>query len=343
MNATRFTAVTVLLLALFWPAGGALSAFQQVTQQQDSALKLSTDLVSLNVSVFDRNGNAAMDLKKEDLRVFENGVEQSLSFFSTDEAPVSWGLVLDRSGSMRTMIQDVYQAALHVMDEGTDDDEMFVATFNTHVELVAGFSRDRQGLRNSVAHLRADGNTALWDAVAFGLERMQSSSHQKRVLVVVTDGDDNSSRLSFKELLERAKEAGVLIYTIGMFESMNASRESDGPDPLPPFGRRFGSGVWQHAGFAGFSRGELDKLAKASGAVAHFPTSLDECKEAMWAIASEVSHQYSIGYYPSNPLRDGKWRKLQVKINSPDGKTQYSARTRAGYYAPLLGGDSKRR
>ena len=206
----RLISLAVLMLVVFCLSRSELLAVQQ-TQQEDAALKLSTDLVSLNVSVFDRNGNAAMDLKKEDFRVFENGVEQSLSFFSTDETPVSWGLILDRSGSMQRMIRDVYQAALHVMDEGTNEDEMFVVTFNKRVELVADFTRNRRALQNSVAGLRADGNTALYDAVAFGLGRVRLGSHQKRVLVVVTDGEDNSSRTSLKDLVERAKEAGVLM------------------------------------------------------------------------------------------------------------------------------------
>lgn len=341
MKTTRLISRIVLMLVVLCLAGNQLLAVQQA-QQENPGVKLSTDLVSLNVSVFDRTGNAALDLKKEDLKVFENGVEQSLSFFSTDEAPVSWGLVLDRSGSMQRMIRDVYQAALHVMDEGTDDDEMFVATFNKRVELVADFTRNRRALQNSIADLRADGSTALYDAIAFGLDRMRMGSHQKKVLVVVTDGDDNASRVSFKNLVERAKEAGVLIYAIGMFESMNAELRPDGSDARSSFRRLSGSGGWQHGRFAAaeFSRGELKKLAEVSGAVAHFPTSLAECKEAMRAIAAEVSRQYSIGYYPTNAARDGKWRKIQVKVSVPDGKIAYAARTRAGYYAPK-GAESK--
>lgn len=341
MKITRLIAGTLLLLAVSWPADSNLLA-QQRDQQENSALKLSTDVVSLNVSVFDRNGHAALDLTKDAFVVFENGVEQSLSFSSTDEAPVSWGLVLDRSGSMKRMIGDVYQAALHVMDEGTDDDEMFVATFNTRVQLVADFTRDRLALQKSIAGLRADGDTALYDAIAFGLDRMRLGSHRKKVLVVVTDGEDNSSRLSFKNLIERAKEAGVLIYTIGMFKSMNAAPRVDKPDTQSIFGQRFASGGWQHGRFMGFARGELEKLAEVSGAVAHFPTSLEECKEAMWTIASEVGRQYSVGYYPSNASRDGKWRKIQIKVRVPDGNIPLTARTRAGYYAPR-GGDSNRR
>ena len=341
MNIMRRVAGTVLMLIMCLPPGSGSLAMHPA-QQENSPLKLSTDLVSFNVTAFDRNGSAVLGLKKEDFKVFENGVEQPLSFFSTDESPVSWGLVLDRSGSMERMIQDVYRAALHVMDEGTEDDEMFVVTFNRRVEMAADFTTDRRTLQNAIAGLRADGNTALYDAVAVGLDRMRQARHQKKVLVVVTDGDDNSSRMGFKALVERAKEAGVLVYAVGMFGSMDAARDPGGPDARPAFGRRFGSGGWQHVRFAEFSRQELEKLAEVSGAVAHFPRSVAECGEAMWAIASDVSRQYSVGYYPSNPARDGKWRKIQVKVRAPDGKTQYAAHTRAGYYAPQGGGSKPR-
>ena len=341
MGGIRIVAAT-LAIALM-PGPPSLAQHPEHHDQQDSpAIRLSTDLVSLNVMVTGRQGRAIQGLKKEDFKVYENGVEQPLSFLSTDESPVSWGLVLDRSRSMERMIQDVYRAALHVMDEGTEDDEMFVVTFNRRVEMAADFTTDRRTLQNAIAGLRADGNTALYDAVAVGLDRMRQARHQKKVLVVVTDGDDNSSRMGFKALVERAKEAGVLVYAVGMFGSMDAARDPGGPDARPAFGRRFGSGGWQHVRFAEFSRQELEKLAEVSDAVAHFPRSVAECGEAMWAIASDVSRQYSVGYYPSNPARDGKWRKIQVKVRAPDGKTQYAARTRAGYYAPQGGGSKPR-
>jgi Ca-activated chloride channel family protein len=273
------------------------------------------------VIVTDRGGRPVPALKGEDFRLYEDRVEQKISFFSAEEAPVSWGLILDRSGSMMEMIGGVYRAAVHVIDEGTDQDEMFAATFNEWVELASDFTTDRHKLENSLLGLRADGMTALWDAVAFGLERIRHGQHRKKVLVVITDGEDNRSRLSFRDLVSRVEEADVLIYTVGMFESIASW-------PRDPLQKSIGSSGPQV---------ELEKLAEATGARAHFPANVEECKEAMQEIAREVSQQYSLGYYPTRTVGDGKWRKIQVKVGQRDGKTTYVARTRAGYYAPKTG------
>ncbi|HWP43895.1 MAG TPA: VWA domain-containing protein [Blastocatellia bacterium] len=283
--------------------------------QQEGAIKLATDLVALNVMVTDQNGRAASGLKKEDFKVYENGIEQPISFFSADEAPVSWGLVLDRSGSMMGMMQDVYRAAIHVVDEGTEKDEMFATTFNKRVELASGFVTDQHGLEKSLLGLRADGTTALWDAMAYGLDYVKRGKHQKKVLVVITDGEDNASSIKLRELIDRAEEEEVLIYPVGMFESggMGTSRSD-------------------------YAKLELERIAEATGTRAHFPTSVKECREAMQEIAREVSQQYSVGYYPTNTARDGKWRKIRVVVDGPGGKTNYVARTRAGYYATERGG-----
>jgi Ca-activated chloride channel homolog len=309
----------VVLLALVFLSG--LPAFAQehkheAPPQDPTSLKLSTELVSLSVTVTDQKGKAVVGLKREDFKVYENGIEQPLRFFSTEEMPVCWGLVLDRSGSMMDMIGDVYQAAVHVVDEGTEDDETFIVTFNKKVELVADFIADKHRLQNSILGLRASGETALWDAISFALDHLKEARHRKKVLVVITDGEDNSSRTAFRSLVARAEEAGVLIYAVGMFESGMSS-----------FGMRGGS-----------PRSELAKLAEVTGARAHFPTNVAECREAMQQIAGEVGHQYSLGYYPNNPKNDGKWRKIQVVAGSSDGKTKNTARTRNGYYAPTAEG-----
>lgn len=310
----------VVLLALVFLSG--LPAFAQEhkheTPPQDStSLKLSTELVSLSVTVTDQKGKAVVGLKRGDFKVYENGIEQPLSFFSTEEMPVCWGLVLDRSGSMMDMIGDVYQAAVHVVDEGTEDDETFIVTFNKKVELVADFIADKHRLQNSILGLRASGETALWDAISFALDHLKEARHRKKVLVVITDGEDNRSRTAFRTLVARAEEAGVLIYTVGMFES---------------------SGMFSFGMRGGTPREELAKLAEVTGARAHFPTNVEECREAMQQIAGEVGHQYSLGYYPNNQKNDGKWRKIQVVAVPSDGKTKYTARTRNGYYAPTAEG-----
>ena len=296
----------------------SLARHEHEGMQENQPIKLTTDLVSLNVMVTDQSGRAITGLKQGDFKVYENGTEQAVSFFSAEEAPVSWALILDRSGSMMGMMHDVYRAALHIVDEGTEQDEVLVATFNDRVEMVTDFLSDRHRLENSLLGLRADGTTALWDAVAFGVDRVKRGKHRKKVLVVVTDGQDNASTLKFRELIERVEEDEVLIYPVGMFEAGGEVMRD-----LIKMGLE-----------EAYPQLELEKLAEATGTQAHFPNNIEECKRAMKEIAREVSQQYSLGYYPANTARDGKWRKIQVKVSAGDGKIRYVARTRAGYYAP---------
>ncbi|HLF83877.1 MAG TPA: VWA domain-containing protein [Blastocatellia bacterium] len=325
MKSQEVSRRAVAMLAISLLLGPLSVARHGHPSPQEAPIKLTTDLVSLNVMVTDQTGRALLGLKKEDFKVYEDRVEQQVSFFSPDEAPVSWGLILDRSGSMMGMMRDVYRAAAHVVDEGTEQDEMFVATFNKQVELVTDFLSDKHKLENSLLGLRAEGETALWDAVTFGLDRIKRGKNRKKVLVVVTDGQDNASKVKFRDLIERAEEADVLIYPVGMSESGGISSR----DLV-----KLGIGIRETD-----PQLELEKLAQATGTKAHFPTDVEQCKAAMKEIAREVSQQYSVGYYPANTARDGKWRKIQVKVGEA-GKKAFVARARAGYYAPK-GDDSK--
>ena len=255
--------------------------------QQDplETVKIDTNLVVLRIAVNDKQGRAIQNLKQGAFKVYEDGVEQEVSFFSSEESPVSWGLVLDRSGSMMGMMSDVYEAALHVIDEGTSRDETFIVTFNKRFELISDFTSDRHRLENSVLVLRADGETALFDAVDFALDRLKHANYRKKVLLVITDGEDNASRLKFRELIERAEEEEALIYTVGMFGSMGGLSSLMGGDRD--------------------ASAELKKLAQVTGASAHFPSDVEQCRDVMKEIAREVSQQYSLGYYPLNKERDG--------------------------------------
>lgn len=334
-----------LIVILFFQPQNFLFAQQresvtQKSQSSDSPIKLTTDLVLLNVMVTDRNDQALLDLKKENFKVYEDGVEQTVSFFGAEEKPVSWGLVLDRSASMKKMMEEVYQAALHVLEEGTDDDEAFIATFNNGVTEMVEFTSDRNKLRNSLIGLRATGNTALYDAVAFALKQMRRARHQKRVLVVVTDGEDNSSRTRFGDLIELAQESDVLIYTVGMLDSMNAAMPTpryEGLNRNPDYDAQSRNPNEKRMPMLreDYFREYLKELAEITGAAAHFPSNPSACKEVMRTIALEVSRHYSLGYYPTNMNRDGKWRKTKVVV-APQGKkaSGYAVRTRAGYYAP---------
>lgn len=312
---TRFIWLLLLFVAMT-----SITLAQQMPEQQPpdnplETVKIDTNLVVLRITVSDQQGRAATNLRQDAFKVYEDGIQQEVSFFSAEESPVSWALVLDRSGSMMDMMSDVYDAALHVIDEGTTRDETFIVTFNKQSELVIDFTSDRHRLENSVLGLRAEGETALFDAVAYALDRLQRAKYRKRVLVVVTDGEDNASRLKFRELVERAEEEEAVIYTVGMFGSMGSLS-------------LMGMARYDRDG-----RAELIKLAEVTGGLPHFPKDVDQCRSVMKEIAREVSQQYSVGYYPLNKQRDGKWRMIKVAASQNGNPTKLIARTRSGYYA----------
>lgn len=291
-----------------------LGAAQRIPLRDDSTLRLAVDLVLLDVAVEDRDGRVVTDLRHQDFKVYEDEIEQSISTTSTEETPVSWGLVLDASGSMKGMMQDVYNAAMHVIDEGSKSDEMFIMTFSDRIYMVSEFSSDRHILQTSLRGLEAQGATAMRDAVASAIDRIRLGKHRKKVLLVVTDGMDNRSRWNRRSLLEKVQESDILIYTVGILGSMTTLE-------------------MMHQGNA--ARSELEALAERTGGKAHFPRTMEQCRDTMNRIAMDVSQHYTIGYYPTNEARDGRWRKVKVAVvKEGNKKERYIARTRRGYYAP---------
>ncbi len=209
---------------------------------------------------------------------------------------------------MAGMIEEVYNAALHSVEAGTVEDESFLIAFNQSVDIVQDFTSDRRKLLRSARSIFAGGSTALYDAVALALDHIQNGRHVKKVLVVVTDGEDNASRFTFGRLLDMAKESQILIYTLGLFESTDLrilsllrSRIKD----------------------------ELMRLAEETGGLSYFPKNMKDCDRACRDIAEQVSRQYGLGYYPSNTNWDGKWRELRVEVAQAEHR---SVRTRRGYF-----------
>ena len=301
----------------FWaPAAAAAEAKKAqegISARQQPSIRVEVDLVNLYVSVTDKRSRAIEGLTAADFRVYEDDVEQQIKHFSTDDAPYTIGLVLDRSGSMADMIGDVFQAAVHTVEASKPEDEAFVIVFNHQVKLVRDFTTNRRELNRAVQRERAGGGTALYEAVYTALNRIQKGQYRKKALLVVTDGEDNSSSTTFRELLNFAREQSVIIHVIGMmsdtmrFDPLQADRPSVE---------------------------KLTRLADATGGRAYFSKTMAECREACRRTAAELRHQYSLGYYSSNLARDGKWRTVRVEVRSqkdPD----VMVRTKEGYLAAL--------
>lgn len=286
----RVLGLALILLAVP-PLCGAMAA-------QSPVFRSRTELVYLPVIVTDRKGKLIDGLDATHFRAFEEGIEQPLSYFGREQGPLIVGLVLDRSGSMENVIQDVYGAALHVLDSLNEGDLAFAITFDGDVLLAHPVTRNFLSLRSALERQEAEGATALFDAIQGALDYLQQAtfSQPRKAVCVITDGHDNASVTNPKEMLKRAEEADVSIYSVAM-------------------GRR--------------PREWLKKLAEATGGRYHRFSDARECERAMKEIGGELRWRYVLGYYPPGP--EGKrWRKVKVTAN--DGKQKFVARTRQGYY-----------
>lgn len=271
--------------------------------------KSQSDIVQLHINVFDKNSDAVPELTKENFLVFEDDRNQQITFFSSEDVPVAVGLVIDNSSSMIAKGRMVLAGAMAFAQSSHPEDELFTVHFNEHVRLglppTFPFTSSRPLLRSVLAGLRAGGRTALHDAVISALDHVEKAHHQKHVLIVMSDGDDNASRHSRDEMYERATRSDAIIYTIAIND--------------PRYGGHGSPGV-------------LRRLADIGGGLAYFPRSDEHTVSAFEEIAGNIRRGYSIGYVPSNTARDGGWRKVKVMVRAP-GK-RLSARCRDGYTAP---------
>jgi len=268
-----------------------------------------TDLVVLHVNVFDARSDAVPDLAQSAFQVFEEGERQEITFFSSADVPIAIGLVLDGSASMITRRSLVVAGAEGFIRASRPDDELFTVYFNEHVRFglppTVAFTGQSTLLRAAISHYRAGGMTALYDAVIAGLDHLERATHQKRVLVVLSDGEDNASRHTQTELLDRVRRSDALVYTVS-----NANRRT-GLDADPRLLRR---------------------LADAGGGVAYFPDSDEEVVDRLDVIAANVRRGYLIGYVPRSGAHDGTFRRIRVAVQAP-GRARLTVRSREGYVA----------
>jgi Ca-activated chloride channel family protein len=284
--------------------GGAAATFG------DEQLIVNSDLITLNVTLTDTYGRFVTGLTKEAFTVLDDKEPQEITFFSDADAPVSLGVIFDVSGSMgKDKIAKARDALKHFIETSHNGDEYFLIGFNHRSQVLMEKTRDADALLTKLTFVQTKGQTALYDACYLGVEKVTRGVHPKRALLVISDGQDNSSRYTFSELRRVLKESDVLIYAIGI------------TDP----------GDQTSFGVAGQSI--LDELAGVSGGRAFFPETAAEMNEIFERIAIELRNQYSIGYKPKNFVNNGKWHKIKVKVTPPRGLPRLFVRTKEGYYA----------
>jgi Ca-activated chloride channel homolog len=281
---------------------------------QDYLIKARVDLVVLDTTVTDAEKHFVPNLEKTRFRVFEDGIEQKLSSFSHDDIPVTMGLAIDNSGSMLDKRSQVNAAAVSFVQTSNPEDEVFVVNFNQDVYLDSSddFTSDSGKLHEALSRIVARGGTSLYDAIVASLEHIKKGRRDKKILLVITDGDDDASRSSFSKMMQMAKESDASIYAIGIF-----SKED----------RRHDRNMVRH------SKKELTMLARATGGAAYFPENRDEIEALCTQIAVDIRRQYTLGYYPKNQANDGSFRAVRVRVQPPTGMGKLTVRTRPGYYA----------
>jgi Ca-activated chloride channel family protein len=291
---------------------------------ENESLKIDTDLVNLNVRVIDRNNRPIGDVKQSEFQVFENGVPQQVAYFSREEVPISYGLAIDTSGSLRPQLAQVLEAGKAIITSNKPGDETFLVRFisSDKIEQVLDFSSNTEDLLDSLDTFFVEGGqTAVIDAVYVTAEHVaeykkgNDNDRRRRALIVVTDGEDRGSTYKQEELFERLREEDVQIYVIGFVNELD-----------------------KEGGFIRKSPREkainlINRLASETGGRAFFPESLSDLPKIAEEIVRDMRTQYVVGYYPTNKARDGSYRAIRVSVADATGKDKRIALTRSGRIA----------
>jgi Ca-activated chloride channel family protein len=276
-------------------------------------IKVDVSLALVNVTVTDPLNRLVTGLEKENFRVYEDGTEQEIVTLSSEDVPVSIGLVFDMSGSMSDKVDKARQAAVQFMRTANPLDQFFLVSFNDRAELTSGFTNSVEELQTRMMFTASRGRTALLDAVYLGLSQMRGAHNAKRALLIISDGGDNHSRYSENDVKNFLKEADCQLYAIGIYDPIGirsrTSEELNGPSLLSEMTEMTGGRVFPVANI-----GELPDIAAKIG--------------------MELRNQYVLGYKPSNAQRNGLWRKIKVKLKPPKGLPPLNVFAKTGYYAP---------
>jgi Ca-activated chloride channel family protein len=278
-----------------------------------SNIRIDSTLVLIPVTVTDPMNRFVTGLDKDFFKLSEDNSEQQITQFSSEDAPLSVGLVFDASGSMSNKLSKSRQAAAQFFKTANPEDEFFLVQFNDRAELMMPFTHNTEEIQNRLTFTQAKGRTALLDAVYLAIHQMKKAKNPRRAILLLSDGGDNSSRYTESEIRKLVREADVQIYAIGIFEPAGGrgrtAEEMSGP-------------------------GLLNDIAEQTGGRHFAVDNVNELPDVAAKIGVELRNQYVLGYTPSNQNRDGKYRRVKVKVNQPRGFPSLRAFWRLGYYAP---------
>ena len=292
---------------------------QPQKQGKEYTIKADVELVLETVSVLDKEGRPFDGLTKDNFQVFEDNVSQQIESFRHEDSPISLGLVIDNSGSMRNKRERVNSAALTFVRDSNPEDETFIINFDDQAYLEQDFTGSIGDLVDALDNIDTRGETALNDAIWLSVNKAKEGKREKKALLLITDGEDDASKYNLEKVLAHLKESKVTLYAIGLLEE-NDER-----------------GGLFHAAPSKKAKDALLKYAEVSGGAAYFPKTVDEVEAICKKIATDLRNNYTIGYIPKNSKLDGTWRDVKVTLTPPKGVTlkQLTVGYKQGYVAPL--------
>lgn len=308
----RATAAATLIAAACIIVLGAAGPQPPDTAAQPPSFRAGVDVVSLNVTVTDRAGRFVTDLEESSFRIYEDGVQQDINFFTRTQLPIALALLIDTSASMDEKMATAQEAAIGFAQRLRPEDLAEIVDFDGRVNILQPFTNDVEQLERAIQRTAAGGSTSLYNAIYIALRELakaplRQADLRREAIIVLSDGEDTSSLVSFDEVLELSKRSNTAIFSIGLQSDESRSRTG-----------------FREADFV------LRQLAQETGGRAFFPERIEELPAIYRQISDELSSQYSVGYISANPLRNGQWRRVVVRVD----RDAVSARTKQGYYAP---------
>jgi len=278
-----------------------------------AAIHVNSDLVQIPVTVLDHNDHVVVGLDKESFKLFDDRVEQVITHFAIEDAPISLGFVFDASASMHDKMQQSREAVTNFLKRTNPGDDFFLVQFNDHVEMTVDLSTSTQEVQNQLRFIRPTGQTALMDAVHFSISRMKKATNARKALIIISDGGDNCSRYTRADLKNLVRETDVQLYALGIFDPWE--RRSQTPEEL------YGPAL-------------LRDITRQSGGRLFEIEHVNQLPDVASKIGESLRAQYVLGYAPKAMPRDGRYHRVEVKLTQPRGSRKLQASWRRGYYAP---------